>query len=80
MQALSKAGYRIPEDVSIVGFDDIEFASIAHPPLTTVHVPRFDIGRLATRKLIEQAEGPEPFTCVSHLSTTLVERESVRKL
>ena len=80
MQALSKAGYRVPDDVSIVGFDDLEYAVMAHPPLTTVHVPRFDIGRMAARKLIDQAEGAEPYTCVTHLSTTLVERESVRKL
>ena len=80
IQALSKAGYRVPDDVSVVGFDDLEFAAMVHPPLTTVHVPRFDIGRMAARKLIERAENPEPFTCVTHLSTAFVERESVRTL
>lgn len=64
----------------MVGFDDVEFASIAHPSLTTVHVPRADIGRMAVRKLIEQVEHPTPYTSVTHLSTMFIERESVRSL
>lgn len=80
MRALIESGYDIPGDISIVGFDDLDYASITHPPLTTVHVPRFDIGRTAVRKLIEQADDPQPYTVASHLSTTFVERDSVRKL
>lgn len=77
IRALAESGYNVPSDVSIVGFDDLDYASITHPPLTTVHVPRFDIGRTAVRKLIEQADNPQPYTIASHLSTTFVERESV---
>ncbi len=80
MKALAEAGFDIPGDVSMVGFDDVEFASIVHPALTTVHVPRTDLGRIAVRKLIEQVEHPMPYTCVTHMSTTFVERESVRSL
>ena len=80
MQALVKRGYRVPEDVSVVGFDDVEYAAVAQTPLTTVHVPRFDIGRMAASKLIQQCEDPAPYTCVTHLSTIFVERESVRRL
>ncbi len=80
MQALAERGVSVPEDVSIVGFDDLEYASAAHPPLTTVHVPRFEIGRLAAKKLLEQAEEPPRYTCVTHLSTRLVERRSVHEL
>lgn len=80
MKALAECGYDIPGDVSIVGFDDVEFASIVHPALTTVHIPRTDLGRIAVRHLIEQAEHPKNYTCVTHMSTTFVERESVRPL
>lgn len=80
MRALVESGYKIPKDISIVGFDDLDYASVTHPPLTTVHVPRFDIGRTALRKLMEQADNPQPYTIASHLSTTFVERESVRDL
>lgn len=80
MKALSEMNYDIPGDVSIVGFDDVEFAAISHPSLTTVHVPRTDMGRIAVRRLIEQVEHPTPYTCVTHMSTTFIERESVRAL
>ncbi|WP_108816816.1 LacI family DNA-binding transcriptional regulator [Loktanella sp. Alg231-35] len=40
-------GIDVPNDVSIIGFDDIELAQVAHPPLTTVHVPHREMGRLA---------------------------------
>ena len=80
MKALAECGFDIPGDVSIVGFDDVEFAGVAHPALTTVHVPRTDLGRIAVRKLIEQVEQPTEYTCVTHLSTRFVERESVRSL
>lgn len=80
MLALTRKGYRIPEDISIVGFDDIDYAAVAHTPLSTVHVPRFDIGRMATHKLIEQSENPAPYTCVTHVSTIFVERESVKRI
>lgn len=57
--AISKAnelGLHIPNDVSITGFDDIELASILQPPLTTVHVPHRDMGRIAGRELINMVE------------------------
>ena len=80
MKALTECGYDIPGDISMVGFDDVEFAGVVHPGLTTVHVARADLGRIAVRKLIEQVEHPTPYTCVTHMSTTFVERDSVRAL
>ena len=57
--AINKAnemGLAIPDDVSITGFDDIELASILHPPLTTVHVPHREMGRIAAQELINMVE------------------------
>lgn len=45
-------GIAVPDDVSIIGFDDIELAEMADPPLTTVHVPHRDMGREAARTLV----------------------------
>ena len=51
ISALQEAGIRVPEDVSVVGCDDVFFARLARPPLTTVHVPRQEMGRLAYQML-----------------------------
>src|SRR2546428_8436255 len=52
MQALKTARLMIPRDVSIVGFNDISFAALAEPPLTTIHSPRVEIGRKAIEALM----------------------------
>lgn len=75
MSAAHTAGMRVPDDVSVVGFDDIPMAAWTRPPLTTVRQPIIEKGRLAARLLIEQMNGshvesPPP------LATTLVVRES----
>ncbi|MDE3178841.1 MAG: LacI family DNA-binding transcriptional regulator [Acidobacteriota bacterium] len=51
MAALQKKGMRIPDDISVVGFDDIYFARLAQPPLTTVNLPRDRVGALAFEAL-----------------------------
>jgi LacI family transcriptional regulator len=57
MRALRSGGYRIPEDVSVVGVDDITLASYAEPPLTTIAQPKQEAGTQAVRCLIERIEG-----------------------
>ncbi|KRV50581.1 LacI family transcriptional regulator [Wenjunlia vitaminophila] len=57
LQALYAAGVRVPEDVSLVGYDDIEFAAAATVPLTSVRRPAFRIGRTAAELLIEETSG-----------------------
>jgi LacI family transcriptional regulator len=54
MTALREAGHKVPEDVSVMGFDDIEFASIACPPLTTVRQPLQEMGATAAEVLIRK--------------------------
>ena len=64
--ALRKArelGVDVPSDISIIGFDDIELADVVHPPLTTVHVPHREMGRLAALALVNLLqEGIQPET------------------
>lgn len=52
LQALHEAGRRVPEDVAVVGFDDQPLAVVLNPPLTTVHAPTQDVGRVAAQQLI----------------------------
>src|SRR6201993_5171925 len=54
MTALRDAGHEVPEDVSVMGFDDIEFASIAYPPLTTVRQPLHEMGATAAELLLRK--------------------------
>ncbi|MEQ6250291.1 LacI family DNA-binding transcriptional regulator [Sulfitobacter sp. HNIBRBA3233] len=57
LQRAHEMGLRVPQDVSITGFDDIEIARIARPKLTTVHVPHREMGRIAAEELIAMVEG-----------------------
>lgn len=59
MRVLNKAGLRVPEDVSMIGFDDIHLAEFVNPPLTTVRMSRNDLARAAFNALRSIAEGQE---------------------
>lgn len=54
VRAVTEAGLRVPEDISVVGFDDIEEARDAVVPLSTVHVPYFEIGKMAVELLLDK--------------------------
>ena len=73
-------GLKVPEDISVVGFDNIEMSSMINPPLTTVDQPSFDTGRLACKLLLDSMEENwhEDFSIT--LEPALVVRKSVRKL
>ena len=60
LAVLRHAGVECPRDLSVVGFDDIDVARCMHPALTTVHQPRAEIGRLATRALLDILERDGP--------------------
>ena len=77
MEAALGLGYRIPEDISIVGFDDIPQAAGTHPALTTVHQPLRDMGATATRLLLDLIEETdEPDAAAVKLNTELIIRQS----
>jgi LacI family transcriptional regulator len=65
MSVLREAGLRVPEDVSVMGFDDIEFAGIAYPPLTTVRQPLREMGATAAEVLIRKIENNETVENIS---------------
>lgn len=75
LQALFRAGIRVPEDVSVIGADDIPFASLTHPPLTTVRIPREKLGELACNVLHQMLTGQKE-AGEWLLDTELVIRES----
>lgn len=56
LKALKEFGYRVPEDISLVGFDDIHFSEISSPPLTTMRIPKSLIGRLAVKNICNRIE------------------------
>jgi DNA-binding LacI/PurR family transcriptional regulator len=57
MQALRAAGLRIPEDMSVVGFDDIPAATLTTPPLTTINQPKYEMGKRAAELLLARIKG-----------------------
>jgi LacI family transcriptional regulator len=77
MRAIHDHGLSVPDDVALVGYDDIEYAAHTTPPLTTIAVPKQEMGRLAVRRAIAQMEQGEQHvfstTVVSH---TLLIRSS----
>jgi len=59
IRALREAGRRVPQDVAVVGYDDIPAAEYCDPPLTTIRQPMREVGEVATRLLIQAIEKPE---------------------
>ncbi len=77
VEEITRRGLRVPEDVAVVGFDDIELAKFATPPLTTVSQPKYQLGREATRlllALLNEEHAPRRRTVV--LPPTLIVRTS----
>lgn len=76
MQELKANGIKIPQDISIVGFDDIAFASMAEPALTTVCSPRVEIGRRAIEALVQTIKIPNQQGIEIKIPTYLIVRDS----
>jgi LacI family transcriptional regulator len=78
LRAAYHAGLRVPQDLSVIGLDDIDFAEFTLPPLTTIRLSRTDLARAAFEALRVQAEDPaNPKKQREFLvSTSLVIRES----
>jgi DNA-binding LacI/PurR family transcriptional regulator len=76
IKALREAGRQVPEDVSVIGFDDIPLASYFDPPLTTLRQPMQESGERAARLLIESIRSPERPQVQVLIRAKLIQRSS----
>jgi DNA-binding LacI/PurR family transcriptional regulator len=76
ISALQEANLRVPEDISVVGVDDILFSRLACPPLTTIHVPREELGRLGFEILDKMRRSSKNAVTRQQVETHLVIRKS----
>ncbi len=80
IRTLRSQGMRVPDDVSVVGFNDEEMAQIAEPPLTTIRIPKEDVGMRCVEMLSAIIKGPQREAESVTLPVTLVKRQSTGKL
>jgi DNA-binding LacI/PurR family transcriptional regulator len=80
MHRLVGYGVRVPDEISVVGFDDIPLAEMTYPPLTTVRFPRREAGEAAVDRLMRILDGAEPEEDTAPLPTELVVRGSTTRL
>jgi len=77
INAICDAGYRVPEDISVAGFNDVKIAKIYRPKLTTVHQPLYDMGAVAIRMVIKMINNEPLEDKKIELPYRIVERESI---
>lgn len=80
MSAAYVRGIRVPEDLSVMGFDDLPLAEMSLPPLTTVRQPLYGMGRRAATMLLDHIQDVQALEGHAVFPTTIVERQSVRRL
>jgi DNA-binding LacI/PurR family transcriptional regulator len=76
MHALSELGFRVPNDIALIGFDDLDPLDYYQPPLTSIHVDFDVIGELAVRELLEMISSPDHPLEIRRVPPRLVVRES----
>lgn len=79
LQALKKLGYKVPEDVSLIGFDNMPMSEMMETPLTTIYSPKKKLGVAAVNLLIDKMEESSAGSFKMEISTSLIVRKSVRK-
>jgi LacI family transcriptional regulator len=77
MQVARDQGFRLPQDISLVGFDDLDVASLVMPALTTMAVDRAWMGRAAFALLAHRLEVPDDDQITALVAPRLIERDSV---
>ena len=78
VRAFLSHGIRVPEDVSVIGFDDIEMSRYLVPPLSTIHVDKKQLGHVAVERLLKTMEPGEHLPIRIEVSTSYVERGTTR--
>lgn len=79
-KTLKANGYKIPNDISVVGFDDIQLSQIMEPQLTTVKQPSYDMGLMAMRMLIKLIEGKRLSKKIINFEPQLIIRQSTKRI
>lgn len=77
LKALRDTGFSVPDDVSVLGFDNVLLTEYTAPPLTTMHIPRVEMTSSLVEQLICHIE-EKPFDQSSTFKATLIERESCK--
>jgi LacI family transcriptional regulator len=80
LKAALECKVKIPQDVSLIGFDNVDLAAIVHPPLTTIHQSKYEIGEAAVNVLLRLAKARDKSPENRVMGVELIERESVRNL
>ncbi len=80
MQAIKECGYQVPEDVSVIGFDDVSYGIVSDPPLSTVHVYKQELGARAVRELLSDDGRNSEAKVKIQVCAEFVERGSVKEL
>jgi len=78
MQHLKSIGLKVPGDISIIGFDDVEAGITSNPPLTTMRVPKIELGSQAMKMMVDVLENRTPKPHKILISVELIERNSTR--
>ena len=78
--ALQEAGKAVPQDISVVGFDDIDLASFIHPKLTTMYHPTTELGQASMRLILERLRGERNIKARQELLMHKEIRESTRTI
>lgn len=78
IRACLESGRSIPEDISIIGFDDIQLAAMYSPSLSTIRVDKYEMGRLAFERIFTRIENPEQAYGPIHMDVALSLRESTK--
>ncbi len=76
LRAILDRGIRVPEQLSIAGFDDLELAQLVTPPLTTMAQPRLEMGRLAVERLLAMIGGDQDRSAITTACTLVVRRST----
>ena len=76
IKAFKEEGYKIPEDIAVIGFDNLPLTSVIEPALTTIHVPKQYMGEIAAQRLSAIINAPGQPPLKTEVATTLIKRKT----
>ena len=80
MRAMKECGYSVPEDISVIGFDDVAYGMVSDPPLSTMHVYKQELGARAVRELLSMDDKDSRAKMKIQVCAEFVERGSVKEI